>query len=155
MQSEIDRVITQVGMQAFLHQEPSNLSGGQKQRVAIAGILAMQPDMMIFDEATAMLDPQGKADIHQTLLKLRKQYPSLTFLMITHDLEEAALADRVLVLDEGKLVLEGTPVDVFRHTTALKKMALDVPFLSQLQQTLPEEKRDTIQCVQNWVDLFQ
>ena len=154
MQQEIDRVTKQVGMHGFLHQEPSNLSGGQKQRVAIAGILAMHPDIMIFDEATAMLDPEGKAEIHQTLLTLRQQYPSLTILLITHDLEEASLADEVLVLNQGKLVLQGTPKDVFLHVETLKNMSLDVPFLSQLRMSVPKEKRSLMHSLQDWVDLL-
>jgi energy-coupling factor transport system ATP-binding protein len=109
MEGIIQKVSQEVGMSAFLDSAPENLSGGQKQRVAIAGILAMKPDLIIYDEATSMLDPLGKKDVLDLTFKLREENPSLTVFSITHDVEEAAKADEVLGLNEGKLILQGFP----------------------------------------------
>lgn len=122
----------EVGMEKFLDSAPENLSGGQKQRVAIAGVLAMKPELIIYDEATSMLDPVGKKDILDITFKLRQENPKLTVLSITHDVEEAAKADSVLVLNEGKLVLAGTPQEVFSHGDELKSIRLDCPFFQSL-----------------------
>ncbi|MCR4562223.1 MAG: energy-coupling factor transporter ATPase [Bacilli bacterium] len=130
---------TKVGMEKFLDSAPENLSGGQKQRVAIAGILAMNPKILILDEATSMLDPKGKKGILDLIKEIRKENPTLTVLSITHDVEEAAGADKVLVLNDGALYLEGTPDEVFSHEEELKKIRLGVPFLRSLINALLEQ----------------
>ncbi|MDY5441367.1 MAG: energy-coupling factor transporter ATPase [Candidatus Enteromonas sp.] len=138
----IERFATEVGMQDFLNHEPQMLSGGQKQRVAIAGVLAMQPDLILFDEATAMLDPKGKREIASLILKMRKDNPSLTLVSITHDVEEAAGADQVIVLDAGKVLFSGTPEEVFSHEEELRTIHLDVPFVYALKARLKEKGID-------------
>ncbi len=144
MERQIVDVAKHVGMEAFLHHEPTSLSGGQKQRVAIAGVLAMKPDVMIFDESTAMLDPQGKDEIRRILLNMRREQPNLTIILITHDLEEATLADRVLVLNKGRLVMDGPPSTIFTRVEQLKAMSLNVPFLYQLIGYLPKNQQEHI-----------
>lgn len=136
MEGIIQRVAKQVGMEAFLDSAPENLSGGQKQRVAIAGILAMKPEFIIYDEATSMLDPLGKKDVLDLTFKLREENPSLTVLSITHDVEEAAKADQVLVLNGGELILEGTPKEVFSHESELNAIHLGCPFFISLKNEL-------------------
>ncbi len=137
---EMDGIIhtyaKKVGMEDYLDQSPENLSGGQKQRVAIAGVLAMHPELVLYDEATSMLDPVGKRDILDITFHLREENPNLTVLSITHDVEEAFRSDYVLVLNAGKLVLEGTPAEVFSHTEELKKIHLDAPFFLSLKAAL-------------------
>ncbi|MBB5183939.1 energy-coupling factor transporter ATPase [Catenisphaera adipataccumulans] len=127
MQGIIEECAAKVGMTEFLDSEPTHLSGGQKQRVAIAGILAIEPDIIIFDESTSMLDPQGKASINAQI-KALNQEKNLTILSITHDMEEVAQSEHVLVLNQGKVELEGTPAEIFAHEKMLKSMYLDVPF---------------------------
>lgn len=138
--SEMEGIIEEyaglAGMKEFLDREPTSLSGGQKQRVAIAGVLAMQPDLVIFDEATAMLDPKGKKEIATLIEKVKQAKPELTILSITHDIEEAKLADEVLVLNEGKLILKGTPEEVFASETILADSHLDIPFALSLSHEL-------------------
>lgn len=155
MSTIIETMAKKVGMENFLHQEPTNLSGGQKQRVAIAGILAMQPDIMIFDEATAMLDPLGKQEIHDTLKALRQSDPHLTILMITHDLEEAAFADRILVMNQGQCVMEGKPSEIFSQGDALKAMSLDQPFIYQLTEALPDRLKKDVVSPETWLELIK
>jgi energy-coupling factor transport system ATP-binding protein len=150
MQTLIDAYANQVGMSSFLHQEPSSLSGGQKQRVAIAGVLAMQPKVLLMDEATAMLDPQGKKEIRELLISIRKTFPSLTILAITHDVEEAVLADQVLVLKEGQLVFQGTPDALFKNKTQLKTFKLDTPFVYQLIAQFPKNIPDRVDDLKAW-----
>ena len=118
--------------------QPHLLSGGQKQRVAIAGIIAMRPECIIFDEATAMLDPSGRKEVMNTIKKLNKEH-NITVLHITHFMEEAVDADRVIVMEKGKKVLEGTPKEVFSHIEELKKIGLDVPYMTELAQGLASE----------------
>ena len=132
MQGIIEKYAEETGMSEFLEREPESLSGGQKQRVAIAGVLAMGPELVIFDEATAMLDPKGKSDIAKIIAKMKGDNPKLTILSITHDVEEANSADEVLVLNDGKLVLQGTPKEVFSHEDELKKINLDIPFFQSV-----------------------
>lgn len=143
---DMDKLIsdfsTKVGMQDYLDKEPSNLSGGQKQRVAIAGVLAMNPDIIIFDEATAMLDPKGKREIRQTILSMRKENPNLTIISITHDIEEANLSDEVIVLNEGKIYLQGSPLEVFSKKEELSNIRLDLPFFNKVMDALQEEGVD-------------
>jgi energy-coupling factor transport system ATP-binding protein len=126
-------------MQTFLNREPSSLSGGQKQRVAIAGILAMKPDLIIMDEATAMLDPKGKREIRELTAKMKLANPSLTLISITHDVEEALLSDEIIVMNEGKIVMKNTPLEVFKHRDALRKIELDIPFVLRLVDALNEQ----------------
>ena len=150
MQALIDTYAKQVGMSSFLHQEPTALSGGQKQRVAIAGVLAMQPKVLLLDEATAMLDPQGKNEIRELLISIRTRFPTLTILAITHDVEEAVLADRVLVLKEGELVYQGTPDALFRNETQLKTLKLNTPFVYQLIRQFPNRVPEKISDLKAW-----
>lgn len=132
MDARIHEFAKKVQMEEFLDKEPSNLSGGQKQRVAIAGVLAMHPKMIIFDEATAMLDPRGKKEIREVIEEMRKENPDLTILSITHDMEEAAKADEVIILSHGTKVLQGNAGEVLSHTDILQNLNLKLPFLSEL-----------------------
>lgn len=142
MDGIIDEYSKKVGMYEFLDKAPENLSGGQKQRVAIAGVLAMHPDLIIYDEATSMLDPVGKRDILDITFSLRKENPSLTVLSITHDVEEAFRSDYVLVMNGGKIILQGKPSEVFAHQEELKKIRLDAPFFVLLKDALREKGID-------------
>ncbi len=139
MQETINNVASDAGMLDFLNHEPASLSGGQKQRVAIAGVLAMKPSLVIFDEATAMLDPRGKKEIRNLVLKTKKANPDLTILSITHDIEEAASSDKVIVMGKGNILLEGTPQEVFSHVDVLKEARLDVPFAVALKLELEKK----------------
>lgn len=138
-QSEMDHIIetyaTMVNMQDFLNSEPSRLSGGQKQRVAIAGILAMNPEVLIFDEATSMLDPQGKAEIKAVIAQLRKE-KNLTIISITHDIEEVLHSDQVIAMYQGKIMKHCSPEMLFADEQLLKKIHLEYPFATKLVQEL-------------------
>ena len=136
MQGIIERYAEYAGMKDFLAREPTSLSGGQKQRVAIAGVLAMEPDLVIFDESTAMLDPKGKKEISSLISKVKSTKPDLTIISITHDIEEAAASDEVIVLNKGKIVLQGKPEEVFSHEKELSDCHLDVPFAYALENSL-------------------
>ena len=138
MEARIHEFAKKVQMEEFLDKEPSNLSGGQKQRVAIAGVLAMHPKMIIFDEATAMLDPRGKKEIREVIEEMRKENPDLTILSITHDMEEASKADEVIILSHGTKVLQGNASEVLNHTDILQSLNLKLPFLSELYVELLE-----------------
>lgn len=142
MDGIINKYAAKVHMSDFLDSEPSNLSGGQKQRVAIAGILAMAPDLIILDEATSMLDPKGKREVKETLLEMRGENPNLTILSITHDIEEAAMSDEVLVMHQGKIILSGQPKNVFAAEEALKRIDLDLPFVQKVQKALKKQGID-------------
>ncbi|KAF5303882.1 hypothetical protein FQR65_LT18920 [Abscondita terminalis] len=126
-----------VGMQDFLDHEPLMLSGGQKQRVAIASALALSPDIIIFDEATSMLDPKGKSDIKNIMVEL-KNTREKTIISITHDMDEILNADKVLVMNAGKLVKFGTPSEVLGDKEFLRSIHLDIPFLGQMEEALEE-----------------
>ena len=128
-----------VGMEKFLANEPSNLSGGQKQRVAIAGALALNPEILILDEATSMLDPKGKSDIKELIQEMRKDNPGLTILSITHDVEEAYQSDEVIVLSHGEIALTGSPKDVLNNREALHSLRLEMPFVLDLKDKLAKE----------------
>lgn len=117
---------SQVGMQDYLQHEPTRLSGGQKQRVAIAGVLAMKPDILILDEATSMLDPEGKSEINALVAELHKEN-NMTLLSITHDVEEVLKSDHVIVMHQGKIVMDGKPKDIMIHEEKLKELQLDAP----------------------------
>ena len=128
-----------VGMDKFLAKEPEELSGGQKQRVAIAGILALNLKIMIFDEATSMLDPEGVEEIRNLILKMKKENPELTVISITHDIEEAYLSDKVIILNEGKVFKNDIPSNVFSNEEEMKKINLDIPFVLKLKNRLKEK----------------
>ena len=117
---------SQVGMQEYLQHEPTRLSGGQKQRVAIAGVLAMKPDILILDEATSMLDPEGKSEINALVAELHKEN-NMTLLSITHDVEEVLKSDHVIVMHQGRIVMDGKPKDIMIHEEKLKELQLDAP----------------------------
>ena len=146
MQGMIEKAARQVGMSKFLDQEPTKLSGGQKQRVAIAGILAIAPDIIIFDESASMLDPKGKKSINEQIRKLHDE-KQLTILSITHDMEEVAQSEYVLVLKDGKLEMEGTPREIFSREKELKEMNLDVPFAWKFTKELEERGMDIAPCL--------
>ena len=122
----VDEALETVGMTEYASHAPHKLSGGQKQRVAIAGIIAMKPEVIIFDESTAMLDPRGRREVVDVMEKLNRE-EKITVLNITHYMEEAARADRVIVINDGKLVLDGTPAEVFSQVELLHSMGLEVP----------------------------
>ncbi len=133
----IDAALKAVRMTDFAHAAPHMLSGGQKQRVAVAGVLAMAPDVMVLDEATAMLDPSGREEVLSTVRKLNREQ-GITVVWITHFMEEAAQADRVVVLDQGAVALEGTPAEVFSKVDEIQALGLDVPPMAQLARELTE-----------------
>ena len=137
----IDAALAAVRMTERASFAPHMLSGGQKQRVAVAGILAMQPEVMILDEATAMLDPSGRADVLRTVRKLNREQ-GMTVLWITHFMEEAAQADRVVVLDKGHVALDGTPGEVFTRVEEIKALGLDVPPMAELAMQLRRDGLD-------------
>lgn len=137
IRKRVDEALKSVEMYELRDRQPHLLSGGQKQRVAIAGIIAMMPACIIFDEATAMLDPSGRKEVMDTIKKLNKEY-NITVLHITHFMEEAVEADRVIVMEKGKKVLEGSPKEVFSHIEQLKEIGLDVPYMTELAHMLNE-----------------
>ena len=134
----VDEALGYVGMSAYAKHEPHRLSGGQKQRVAIAGIIAMMPKCIIFDESTAMLDPVGRRDVMNTIIKLNKE-KNITVVMITHYMEEAALADRIIVLNDGSKLMEGTPEEVFERESELVECGLSVPQCTELVNLLESD----------------
>ena len=134
MFQRVEKAIEQVGMLEFKDREPSRLSGGQKQRVAIAGIIALRPTIIILDEATSMLDPEGREDLMAVMRKLQKKF-QLTIISITHDLTEIALSDRTLVFQKGKLESSMTPRELFSRND-LNEIGLDKPFSKQVQESL-------------------
>ncbi len=137
IRKRVDESLQAVGMYEYLHHEPHRLSGGQKQRVAIAGILAMQPECVVFDEPTAMLDPRGRKDVMNIIKKLNKEM-NKTVVLITHYMDEAATADRVVVIDSGSIIADGTPQTVFNKVELLKSVGLDVPQPTELVYKLKE-----------------
>lgn len=138
MIERIDQALKAVQMEAYEEHEPHRLSGGQKQRVAIAGMLALQPKVMILDEATVMLDPLGRKEIMETITRLRQE-ENLTLITVTHDLDEVIQADHVIVLNEGRLYAEGRPEEVLKEGDALRSIGLDSPFPIRLAQRLRQE----------------
>lgn len=135
MQRRVSDALSDVGMANYGSHEPHHLSGGQKQRVAIAGALAMNPRILILDEATSMLDPQGRSEVIELITSLR-QTTGLTVISITHDLEEVLLADRVFVMNNGSIAATGTPTSIFEQGTKLQEHGLDLPFALRLSQLL-------------------
>ncbi len=138
MRKRVDDALRDVRMYDFRMHSPSQLSGGQKQRVAIAGIIAMRPKCIILDEPTAMLDPQGRREVMATIKRLNRDYGT-TIVLITHFMDEAAACGRVVVMEKGKAILDGTPEEVFAHVELLKKMRLDVPQVTELVHELRKE----------------
>ena len=131
----VERALNSVGMYAYRESNPSRLSGGQKQRVAIAGILAMQPKCIVLDEPTAMLDPQGRKDVLGVLHAMNREQ-GVTIILITHNMEEAIGADRIFVMDKGRIVMEGTPREIFSNVEEMQKLKLDVPEVTKLAYEL-------------------
>lgn len=134
MVERVQQALELVGMQDFKEREPARLSGGQKQRVAVAGVVALRPDIIILDEATSMLDPEGRLDLIQTVKKI-KDSNQLTVISITHDLDEIALSDRVLVMKEGQVESTATPRELFSRED-LEELGLDQPFVNQVKTAL-------------------
>ena len=135
IRKRVDEALERVGMSEYKKHAPHLLSGGQKQRIAIAGILAMQPKCIIFDEPTAMLDPSGRKEVLDTIIDLNRNY-GITVILITHYMDEAAKADRIVVMDKGKLILDGKPRDVFSNVEKMKNIGLDVPQVTELSYEL-------------------
>ena len=138
IRKRVDKALEDVGMTDYKKNAPHLLSGGQKQRVAIAGILAMSPKYIILDEPTAMLDPSGRREVIDTLVKLNKE-ENKTIILITHYMEEAAISDRVVVMEDGNIVLSGKPREVFSQVEEIKKLGLDVPQVTELAYELKKE----------------
>ena len=133
----VRKVLADVGMLDYIDAEPANLSGGQKQRVAIAGILAVEPKIIILDESTSMLDPKGREQVLKIIKHLKKE-KNLTVISITHDSDEANMADNVIVLNDGKILAQGTPTEIFSKTEMLQEIGLDIPFVQKLINKLNE-----------------
>ncbi|WP_353893461.1 energy-coupling factor transporter ATPase [Proteinivorax hydrogeniformans] len=134
----VDESLKQVGMERYRNHAPHLLSGGQKQRIAIAGVLAMRPKCLVLDEPTAMLDPKGRREVMQTVKNLNKN-EKITVLHITHHMDEAALADRVIVMENGNIVMEGKPREIFSQVDKLRNLSLDVPIATELAYDLNKE----------------
>ena len=154
IRERVDKALEDVNMGAFKKKAPHLLSGGQKQRIAIAGVVAMKPQCIIFDEPTAMLDPQGRKEVMDTVMKLNREF-GITVILITHYMDEAVKADRVVVMDGGRIALDGTPKEVFRNVEKMKQLGLDVPQATELAYRLrkkgfklPEDILDENECAE-------
>ena len=157
----IDEAMEKTGVYKFKDKAPHHLSGGQKQRVAIAGIIAMRPDYIVLDEPTAMLDPEGRRKVLKTIKSLNKEY-GITVILITHYMDEAAQADRIVVMSKGKVVKEGTPKEIFSQVELVKSLSLDVPQtseiayeLTKLGHTLSTEAISIDECAQQLYDFLK
>lgn len=135
MRERVDDALKSVGMYEYREHSPHQLSGGQKQRVAIAGIIAMRPECIVLDEPTAMLDTKGRKEVLKTIRRLNNKF-GITIILITHYMEEAALADRIVVMDNGEIIMDGVPRDVFSNVELMKKVGLDVPQVTELMYLL-------------------
>lgn len=156
IRKRVDEALSIVEMSGYKRHAPHLLSGGQKQRVAIAGILAMKPDCIIFDEPTAMLDPNGRLEVMNTIKRLN-EVEGKTIVLITHYMDEAVEADRIIVMSKGEIALEGTPKEVFRQVEKVKELGLDVPQVTELAYELRKEGidiRDDVLNVEELVDLL-
>ena len=142
----VEKALSAVGMLEYRHHSPTKLSGGQKQRVAIAGIVAMKPKCTILDEPTAMLDPNGRREVINTVMELNRQ-EKVTVVLITHHMDEVIGADKVFVMDSGRVVMEGTPKEVFSHIDDIKRLGLDVPQVTEIAYRLGKTGIDMGQCV--------
>ena len=138
IRKRVDESLKKVGMYEYRKHAPHLLSGGQKQRIAIAGILAMKPDCIIFDEPTAMLDPSGRKDVLKNIKEINEKY-GITIILITHYMDEAAQADRIIVIDNGEILLQGKPREVFSKVEKMKSIGLDVPQVTELSYELKKE----------------
>lgn len=134
MVKRVEQALEKVKMLSFLDQEPHHLSGGQKQRVAIAGVIALKPNVIVLDEATSMLDPQGRQEVLELMTDLKNE--KMTIISITHDLEEAAKADRIIVMNKGHIYREGSPKDIFLMKEELVHIGLDIPFAIKMKSEL-------------------
>ena len=134
----VTKALSDVGMLAYKESSPNRLSGGQKQRIAIAGIMAMEPECIVLDEPTAMLDPQGRHHVLSLVKELNRE-KKITILMVTHHMEEVLLADPIIVMSEGKIVSDGTPKEVFSKVEMLKSLGLEVPYAAELAYELRKE----------------
>ena len=141
IRERVDSALETVGMSQYKRHSPHQLSGGQKQRVAIAGIIAMLPECIVFDESTAMLDPRGRAEVMDTIEKLNRE-KGITVIHITHNMDEAVRADRVVVINDGRICLDGTPKQVFGSVEQLRLVGLDVPQVTELLYDLKNEGFD-------------
>ncbi|MGF3066834.1 energy-coupling factor ABC transporter ATP-binding protein [Facklamia sp. P12945] len=141
MKVRVKEAVQQVRMLDFLKKEPARLSGGQKQRIAIAGVVALRPDIIIMDESTAMLDPLGRKEVVEVVREIKEKY-GLTVISITHDIDEASLADQIIVLKEGKVIYKDIPANIFSMGTSLIEMGLDLPFAEKLRLQLKEKGMD-------------
>ena len=135
MRERVDDALKSVGMYDYREHAPHQLSGGQKQRIAIAGIIAMRPDCIVLDEPTAMLDPNGRREVLKTIRRLNKDF-GITIVLITHYMDEAAQADRIVVMDGGKVIMDDIPSNVFAQVELMKKIGLDVPQVTELMYAL-------------------
>ncbi len=138
IRQRVDYALDAVGMTKFKNHAPHLLSGGQKQRIAIAGVIAMKPKTIVFDEPTAMLDPMGRKEVLKTIKKLNKEY-GITIILITHNMDEAVLADRIVVIDNGKIVLDDVPKNVFSDVEKMKALGLDTPQVTELAYRLRKD----------------
>lgn len=161
MHERVADALAAVGMTAYARHAPSRLSGGQKQRVAIAGVIAMQPECMILDESTAMLDPIGRRDVLEVVERLNRER-GITLIHITHYMDEAARADRILVMDDGRLLLDGTPKEVFSDIPLLESVGLEAPQSTRLLYemtregfSLPRGCVDPAECAEALTDLWK
>lgn len=134
----VDNALKMVDMSAFKHHEPDKLSGGQKQRVAIAGVLAIHPKIVILDEATSMLDPEGRRELLNLIHQLKNQY-HFTVIAITHDIDETVDADRILVMDNGQIIMDDNPSKIFTHHQQLLNLGLDLPLTEKIKKNLAED----------------
>ena len=157
----VDAALKAVGMYEFRKREPHRLSGGQKQRVAIAGVIAMNTKCIVMDEPTAMLDPQGRKEVIDTVMKLNKEF-GITVILITHFMDEAVKADRVVVMDDGCIALDSTPKQVFRNVEKIKALGLDVPQATELVYRLrkrgiklPDDILDEKECAEAVLRLLE
>lgn len=148
IRQRVDDALDKVGMSEYKRHAPHLLSGGQKQRIAIAGILAMQPKCIIFDEPTAMLDPSGRKEVMRTIKELNEKH-GITVVLITHYMDEAAQADRIVVIDGGHLMMEGTPREIFPQVEHMKKIGLDVPQVTELAHELKKAGLDINEKILN------
>jgi len=137
MHIRVETALAKVNMLPFLDQEPHHLSGGQKQRVAIAGVIALKPSIIVLDEATSMLDPQGRQEVLELMKELKQE--NMTVISITHDLDEAARADRIIIMNEGKIYKEGKPSEIFQLEKELIDIGLDIPFAIKLRSGLRKQ----------------
>lgn len=149
----VDEALKTVGMYDYRLKSPSKLSGGQKQRVAVAGILAMKPKCIVLDEPTAMLDPSGRKEVIDTVMKLNRE-EGITIVLITHYMDEAVKADRTIVIDNGNVVADGTPSEVFADVDKMKSLHLDVPQSTELVYRLKLDSNDTVLDAQHCAELI-